>query len=370
VAEYRALERVAAAAPPRTDRREVAAAMVRIKPGDILVVPGLPGGGRVAVLATSERRGGDVRLRGIDVEGKRLNLAPRDFTGPPAPVGRVELPRPFAPNTRGFQRAVASALRTARIHTAPGPDRRGGAEAPEAGGPAALASHPVAGCPDLRPHVRALDRAARLERDVDRLERLVKGRAESLARQFDRVLQILDAWGYVDGWALTDAGGRLCRIYHESDLLVAECVRAGLLDGLDGSQLAGLASVFTYEARGPATGAAPVPRGELGARWRGIEQRAAELNLAEEELALPVTRLPDAGFVDLAMAWASGEGIDRVLEDDELAAGDFVRNIKQLVDLLRQIADVAPVPATARAARAAAESIFRGVVAASSVVSV
>jgi len=45
-----------------------------------------------------------------------------------------------------------------------------------------------------------------------------------------------------------------------------------------------------------------------------------------------------------------------------------VRNVKQLLDLLRQLGDVAPDPATAAAARTAADRLFRGVVAASSVV--
>ncbi len=113
----------------------------------------------------------------------------------------------------------------------------------------AAAGHPVAGCPDARAHLRALERADRLARDIDRLERRVKGRTESLARQFDRVLRVLEAWGYVDGWSLTEAGERLARLYHESDLLVAECAGQGLLDDLDPAELAGLVSVFTYEAR-------------------------------------------------------------------------------------------------------------------------
>ncbi|MDQ6839468.1 MAG: hypothetical protein M3137_14365 [Actinomycetota bacterium] len=52
--------------------------------------------------------------------------------------------------------------------------------------------------------------------------------------------------------------------------------------------------------------------------------------------------------------------------DGEVNGGDFVRNIKQLIDLLRQLGDLAPDQATARSARQGAERLFRGVVAASS----
>ena len=65
-----------------------------------------------------------------------------------------------------------------------------------------------------------------------------------------------------------------------------------------------------------------------------------------------------------------GDDLSTVLEDGELTGGDFVRTVKQCIDLLRQIGDVAPDPATAATARAAADACSRGVVAASSAVNV
>ena len=74
-------------------------------------------------------------------------------------------------------------------------------------------------------------------------------------------------------------------------------------------------------------------------------------------------------FVAIAHAWAAGGDLDGVLEDEELSGGDFVRNMKQLIDLLRQIADAAPNGSTRRTANQAADGCFRGLIAASSVVS-
>jgi len=242
---------------------------------------------------------------------------------------------------------------------APKPERKPRAERTNG----AATDHPVAACPDAAAHVRAAERVARLAGDVDRLERRIRGRTESLARQFDRVLRVLDAWGYVEGWALTEAGERLARLYHESDLLVAEAVEAGLFDGLDPAAVAGLASVFTYETRGPGPGPAPwFPSGHVRQRWLEIERLAQELNAAEEEAGLPRTRPPDPGFLALAYAWAAGEPLDEVIADEDMSGGDFVRNVKQLIDLLRQLGELVP------AAGKAADGLFRGVVAASSVV--
>jgi ATP-dependent RNA helicase HelY len=348
---------------------QVTSALERVGPGDVLILPGGRSGGRVAVLSTARRRGGDLRLRAIRPDRRVLTLAPRDFPVPPRPVAHIELPTPYAPNNAGFQRHVASALMTARLADdgQAGPSGRGRGRSGR--DTAAVAGHPVAACPDLRIHLRAAERAERLTREAERLEQRIRGRTESLARQFDRVLRVLEAWGYVEGWSLTTAGERLVRVYHEADLLVTECLEQGLLDGLDPARLAALVSAFTYEPRGPGEPRAHLPGGGLRERWAAVGHVAAELNHAEDAAGLPLTRRPDPGFIALARGWASGQGLEQLIADEEVTGGDFVRNVKQLIDLLRQLGQVAPDPATAAAARTASDRLFRGVVAASSVVS-
>jgi len=182
------------------------------------------------------------------------------------------------------------------------------------------------------------------------------------------VLRVLTAWGYVDGWSLTENGIRLGRLYHEADLLVAESLHGGLFDDLDPPAAAALASCFTFEARGQESPAPWLPTQQLKDRWSAVQELARDLVQAEDDAGLPHTRLPEAGFSAYAHDWAAGRDLERLLEDQELSGGDFVRNVKQLIDLLRQLGDVAPVAATAASCRAAADALFRGVVAASSVV--
>jgi ATP-dependent RNA helicase HelY len=369
VEAYRRQRRAAQAAADRawpSRASAVLAALTRARPGDILHLPGGKSGGRVAVLTTSRRKGGDVRVRAITADRRVLVLSPKDFDRPPRAIGRMDLPTPYAPHSHDYQRAVATALSRARVAAPPDDD---GGDEPAARPEAPAERSPVEACPDLERHLSALARIDRLTRDTERLEQRIRGRTESLARQFDRVLRVLEAWGYVEGWALTDSGQQLARIYHEADLLVAECLRGGLFDGLSPAEVAALASGFTYEHRGP--GPAPpagFPSPRLRKRWTDVEHLARELHLAEDEAGLPLTRPPDPGFLGLAHAWASGEDLDEVIAEEEMSGGDFVRNVKQLIDLLRQLGDVAPEPATAKAAREAADRLFRGVVAASSTV--
>jgi ATP-dependent RNA helicase HelY len=64
--------------------------------------------------------------------------------------------------------------------------------------------------------------------------------------------------------------------------------------------------------------------------------------------------------------WAQGGALDAVLQDAELAAGDFVRIAKQTIDLLDQISQVGD-GTVGTAAHAAVDAVRRGIVAYSSV---
>jgi ATP-dependent RNA helicase HelY len=366
--EYQRLRQEAAEAKAltRPARDEVEFALSRLGPGDIVEI----GGRKMAVLSVAFRKGGAVRLRGIEADGTLVSLPLEEVLDVPVRLGRIELPKPYAPNNRAFQNEVADLLRRARpAARPPRPGGRGAGEVAEAAREAQrlLAEHPVHDCPDRDRHTRALAQLGRARREMQGMERDVRSRTESLARRFEKVLQLLEAWGYLDGWALTGRGKVLIRTYHESDLLVAEAMASGVLDGLDPAELAALVSCFSYEHRGP--GPAPPPQFPsrlVRLRWGDLEQLADDLRADEDEAGLPPTRMPDPGFAAMAHAWAAGEPLADVLGDEELSGGDFVRNIRTLLDLLRQVGDVAPDDATARNARRAAEAIHRGVVSVSS----
>jgi len=226
----------------------------------------------------------------------------------------------------------------------------------------------VAGCPDRAAHLRAAANVERLERELADLDLRIDSSSGSVAKRFDAVLGLLEGWQFIDGWALTPKGQLLVRIYHECDLLVAEAVSRGLFDRLDAPALAGLASCFTYEHRSRNPPPPPwFPSRQVRQAFEAAERIGRDLQAAERKAQLPETRLPDPTFVPLAQAWAAGTDLDEVLRDEELSGGDFVRNIRQLIDLLRQIADTATNPDTRATAREAGDRLFRGVISASSV---
>ncbi len=336
----------------------VAQTMAALRPGDVLVSG--RHGGRVVVLRHAHGRGGQ-QVLALTSRRDLVQLRPRDFREPPAVVGTIELPRPFAPKSVGFRRELAETLRRVKLQPER-PPRPVDDEPPRRSG---------SGGSRDRARLRAVASIERLERDIERLERRIRARTDTLARQFDRVLRVLEARGYVDDWKLTAGGRRLARLYTEADLLIAEAMEGGLFDDLDPREFAGFVSCFTYERRGPDAGRpAPPPRwptSRLARRWRELDRLSRQLNGDEADAGLPESRVPDPGFAAAIYAWVAGEDLADVLDED-LTGGDFVRQVKQCIDVLRQISEVAPSAQVRHASAGAADACFRGVVAASSVV--
>lgn len=341
---------------PSVRDEPTALAMIALRPGDVIHASKGKHHGPVAVVATANRKGG-MKVTAITPAGHALSLVADDFVAPPKPIGTVVLPGTYSPNRRDYRVEVGRRVRAAKLR----PPRRREGEPVRPG----TGLHPVESDPDLRARLRAAAQADRVEREVRDLEHRVAHRNATLAREFDAVLDVLADRGYVDvaGWRLTDAGRMLARIFHESDLLVAEIVRLGLLDGVDAPTLAGLVSTFVYEHRSPTEPPSPwFPTDDARRRWESIERVSRELEYLEHARGLTQHRPPDPAFFAVAYAWVAGEGFAELVAEEELTGGDFVRTIKQLVDLLGQIAQVAPEAPTRSAARSAADRAFRGVV--------
>ncbi|MCP3993403.1 MAG: hypothetical protein GY724_30340, partial [Actinomycetia bacterium] len=192
-------------------------------------------------------------------EGDSFDLNPGDLDEVPIVIGHVELPEPYLPNSVSFLYQVGQDLARSRL-LAPKRRRKLGPS-----GVLRSAADVPAGAQ------KALRRLDRVDQDLERVRTSAARRAESLAGQFDRVIQLLEDRGHisfdVDGgftgppqhsgnqsthetdaaWALTPSGQRLARLYHECDLLVVEALEEGLFDGLNNAEVAAMASSFVYE---------------------------------------------------------------------------------------------------------------------------
>ena len=201
-----------------------------------------------------------------------------------------------------------------------------------------LKSHPCHGCAEREDHARLAERAGRLTRENDGLTTRVENRTHVIAKTFDQICQVLDHLEYINGEKPTAQGKILTKIYAESDLLLTESIRRGLLDDLNATELLSVVSCMIFESRSQENLAPKLPSQKVTSTLTEIISLWAALEKIENDFGVKTQREPDAGFCFISYKWASGNSLNSVLKGSDMSVGDFVRSTKQLVDLLNQIA--------------------------------
>jgi ATP-dependent RNA helicase HelY len=363
-------------------RREAAArSLTGLAVGDVVAVPS----GRRAVHAVVVEPGTaggfeSSRPTVLTTEREVLRLSAQDVGDGVTTVGHLRVPKGFSPRAASHRRDLAAALRAeitaGRIAGVPTTGRRGRVAPQDEDAAIAalrreLRAHPCHACPDREEHARWAERWARLDGEHRSLVRRIEGRTGSIATVFDRICDVLVTLGYLettdDGTRVTEDGRWLRRLYAENDLLLAECLRRGAWDGLDVPGLAAAVSAVVYSARRDDRERNPAvpggPGGRLGVALDATTRIWSELDDLETVHRLETVQPLDLGLVQAVHRWAAGRGLDAVLRDADLAAGDFVRWCKQVIDVLDQVSTAAPDAHVRETARKAVGAVRRGVVA-------
>lgn len=232
-----------------------------------------------------------------------------------------------------------------------------------------LSAHSAHRCPDREKHARWAERWAKLDRESSQIAREIAERTGRVVATFDRVVAVLEQLDYLapaesGGELSASAVGRtLARIHGERDLLVAESLRLGHWSELDPPAMAAMAACLVFEnRRDEEVDPRDLPRGPFLTALDATERLWAELDDVERAHGLPGTEPLATGLAAGIYRWARGGALDQSLYESGLAAGDFVRWSKQVIDLLDQISVVASGE-TGRAARAALDLVRRGIVA-------
>ncbi|HET9519220.1 MAG TPA: DEAD/DEAH box helicase [Actinoplanes sp.] len=355
-------------------RAAASSSLGKLRTGDVIRVPQGRRSGLAVVLEAGTVAFGEPRPLVLTQDRWAGRVSPADFPGAVEVLQHIRVPKNFNHRSPGARRDLAAAVSATGLDRHPG--RRGGRQ--RGGGEDAeiallkvqMRDHPCHRCPDREEHARVAERRHRLVRDTEALRSKVAGRTGSLARTFDQVCAVLAGRGYLtDAGEVTESGRMLSRIWTEADLLVAECLRRNVWEGLAPEELAAAVSMVLYESRREGDERASVPKGATQDAVDACLRLWAEIESDEAAHGLSLTREPDSGFVWPMYRWARGEPLAKVLAsghhlDNDMPAGDFVRWARQVLDLLGQIKDAPAASEGVRAsARSAITSVNRGVLA-------
>ncbi len=356
----------------------------RLLPGDVVDVPAGKSPG-LAVVLSSDHESREPRPAVMTLDNQLRRIGLHDVEGPLSPITRIRIPKSFNAKVPKSRRDLASSVRNAiREHRPPAPPRRDDDFGRASAAPSQekriaelrreLRAHPCHGCSEREDHARWSERWWKLRQETDGLIRQIQGRTNTIAKTFDRVCGVLSGYGYLETsdtgvLSISPDGQRLRRIYGEKDLLISQSLRMGAFNDLDAAEIAALASVLVYQAKREDRGLRPkMPSVSLESAVDTVVREWSVLEDVEEANKLPLTGEPELGLVWPIFKWAKGRHLQEVLSGTDLAAGDFVRWVKQVIDLLDQLADIPNLdPRIARLCAQAIKLIKRGVVAYSSV---
>jgi ATP-dependent RNA helicase HelY len=355
----------------RGERRDRTLGSLRqLRRGDVIVIPHGRRSGPVAVVESCDPQKPEPRIIVVSLDRKERQIWPVDLRAPVTPQARVEVPEGFSARSANDRKLVAEQLRSVarNLPKESSPQHETSATDTEIKNIRdQLREHPCHACDDREAHARWAERYHRLLRRNEKIQRRVDGSTNSITKQFDRICDMLLELDYLeardDHTRTTPHGDKLARIYGEADLITSESLRRGSWEALAPAELACVCAALVYESRGrdePVR--ARLPRGaaedaieQLGSDWTRLREM-------EAKHGLDTIRDLDLGLCWPAYRWTNGVGLDQVLWEAELTAGDFVRWCKQIIDLLGQIIQADPESPIAQAARTAAGMIDRGVV--------
>ena len=338
--------------------------------GDVVVLDSHRRAGNAYVVLDEAANFEDPRPRVLALGGDVSRIGLTDITGRAEVVGRVAIPPTFDSRSHKsrswlseqLKKVSQSAVLTPKESQSPG---RSEVEITRLR--KALRVHPCHGCSDREEHVRWYQQIATTTKEITKLENRVEQRTSSIAREFDRICEVLTHLGYLEessgNHTVTAAGQVLGRIYCERDLLAAECLTRGVWDELEPDQLAAAMSMLVFESRRDDDEQVPLPEGQLGQSLLGMQTIWGEIKDVENQYRTDYLPDVDNGFVWPVLRWARGQALPKVLRNSNLQPGDFVRWSKQVIDILGQVSLATPEENLSRQARAAAGAIDRGIVA-------
>lgn len=378
-------EQFAARDHQRARKSRVADSLTRLIPGDVISVSSGRLAGHAVVLDV-DPNAREPRPSVLTSDNQLRRIGVHDLDGPISPVTRIRIPKSFNAKVPKSRRDLAASMRHAVSDEAPRARRNSRHEDFGLGSRAqdqeqkitelrrALRAHPCHGCSEREDHARWAERWWKLRKETDGLIRQIQGRTNTIAKTFDRVCDVLSAYGYLETndagmVTISTDGQRLRRIYGEKDLLISQSIRRGAINDLDAAELASLASTLVYQAKREDRGLRPkMPSVSLETAVDIVVREWSQLEDTEEQNRLPLTGEPELGLMWPMYKWAKGRHLQDVLSGTDLAAGDFVRWAKQVVDLLDQLAKIPQLdPRLTRICRESIDLVRRGVVAYSTV---
>lgn len=187
---------------------------------------------------------------------------------------------------------------------------------------------------------------ARLQKDMEAYQKQIDAVRSRFWNHFIALRTVLERAGFIRGRQLLPRGIALANLRTQNELLAAETLASGLLEGLEPAQLCAVVCMMIAEP----------PRGRMA--WHPLKfsrelvgindemyELATHLAKIERKVSDTVADLQPSimlatEYAGLVQHWAAGFEWAHIVETSGIDEGQLVRQIRHVIDMLNQIKDV------------------------------
>jgi superfamily II RNA helicase len=227
-----------------------------------------------------------------------------------------------------------------------------------------LERYPCTGCKERKACQEAVRERKALEQESGRYNKEIDHIHSNHWRGFLRLVSYLEEAGFLRGRELLARGRTLAAVRTTNELVTAEALAQGYLEGLSPVELAAAASGLVAEpVRGRQSWRSRPFSPALGILFDRLAKDAKRLArlMIQYEIEQPIYLVPD--YVGLTQAWAEGLDWGPIIEASGIDEGQLVRHLRQVIDLLQQFREIPGLGETFRDnAREAARLLDRDLV--------
>ena len=204
-----------------------------------------------------------------------------------------------------------------------------------------LAGIPCTGCRLKFDCEDLVERHQHSQREANRVSEEIEHVRSTHWREFQALVSVLEGAEYMRGRELLARGVAIANIRTTNELMAAECIAGGFLEGLSPVEMASVVSCIVAEP----------PRGRQSWHPMPLSNVVYEVGKALATIGRDLIRLQrkfeveqpiflEREYAGLVQAWAQGAEWSGLIAATGIDEGQLVRHFRQVIDMLQQLREV------------------------------
>tara|TARA_Y100001970_G_scaffold196569_1_gene239037 strand:+ start:15087 stop:17813 length:2727 start_codon:yes stop_codon:yes gene_type:complete len=200
-----------------------------------------------------------------------------------------------------------------------------------------IIKHPVHEIGDFRKLKKYRKKILLIESEIDEKNKSLKEKENYNWQRFTDLIQILNHFGCLNDFILTEIGKSIISLRTENELWVGLVLLSGYLDELEPSDLAAVIQGICVEVRRPDLWCNNKPSAKVYEVFNELEGIKKLINIQQNKFNIDLPIYLESDLTGIISEWAKGKNWKEVIFNTSLDEGDVVRIIRRTIDILSQI---------------------------------